>query len=493
MYRTCLSVVIACCLVSPLHADDVVSALLPFVPEEANTVVIIRVKRLLDSPRGLQENWRAKQDAEFLAGSVSIGTWFDTIVRGSHVTPAQPHGTWSVGLTLRPAMFSLDAVERVIKGDVEQIAGRPTIVSRRGYFAELTPDVLGVMSANAPRQDFARWVRRSASPGPARLSPYLMAAAGDDSPDILVAVDTLDAPNPPVLRERLASSPVLKGKTNDQIALFKLLVGLQGFRLAINVSDTTNAAMTFDFSTPTTPQAALLKPILIELLEDAGAAIDELRDAQVSLESKSAVLRFTLSDAGLRRVMSLVPMPTMSYVQPPSSSASAKPTTADVPASRRYYKAVNRLVADLQRLNRNAREYQKTATWHDSYAKRIEQLPVVGVDPDMLTYGADIARKLHMLAASLRGTKVDLAALQAQTQYSVHVSPIYGPAGWVTPSGYTPAPWEVASNLGDVRAQQAQAVAAGSNDREQIWRSIEADKVRIRNRMAEKYNIDIDK
>lgn len=475
----------------PARADEVVSALLPYVPEEANMLAVIRVRRLLDSPRGQSENWRARQGADFLAGAVNIGTMFDTIVRAAHVTPAEPGGTWAIGLALRPQGLSLETVARAVKGRTEQVAGRPIVASSRGYFAELTSDVVGVMSANAPRQDFARWVRRAGSSSQPSLSPYLAAAASENAADILVAVDTLDAPNPPVLRERLAANPILKGRSDDQRALYNLLVGLKGFRLAITVSQNTSAAMTFDFSSPTTPQAALLKPILIELLEDAGAAIDELKDAQVSLEPNSAVLSFTLTDAGLRRVMSLVPQATMSYSR--SAAQGSKENAADVAATRKYYRETNRLVADLQRANRTAKDYQKTAAWHDSFARRIEQLPVVGVDPEMLDYGAGVAQKLHMLAASLRGTKVDLAALQAGAQYNVQVSPVYGPAGVFTAGNtYMPAPWEVSSNLADVRSRQAEAVAQGASQREQIWQSLEAAKVRIRNRMAEKYHIDLD-
>jgi hypothetical protein len=478
--------------VPPSARADVAAELLPLVPEDANALVIIRVQKLLDSPRAQREKWREKQDADFLAGSVSIGTWFDTVVRGAKVTAAEPGGVWSVGLAMLPGNVSLDAISEQVNGHAERIAGKPVIVSPRGYFASLAPGVVGVMSANAPRQDFARWLRRSSLTGPPKLSSYLLTASNDSTADILVAVDTLDAPSPAVLRERLAKNAVLKGRDDDQRALYDLLVGMRGFQLAIDVEDKTQATLTFTFSSKVTSHAELLKPILIELLDDAGAAIDELRDAEVRMTGSTLTLGFALTDAGLRRVMSLVPMPTLPVANSAGGSGSSK--TADLAASRKYYSDLNRLLTDLERLNRTAKDYRKTSTWHDAYAKRIDELPIVGVDAELLDYGAGVAQKLRLLASSLRGTKIDLAALQAKTQYSVSVSPIYGPAGSFTAgNNYTPAPWEVSSNLDQVREAQAEAVAKGASQREQVWQAIQSDKQKIRNRMAEKYQVDFDK
>jgi hypothetical protein len=416
----------------------------------------------------------------------------DVIVRGAHITPAQPTGTWSVGLIHRPSQLNIDVIARHEQGQQEVIDGKPCVLARRGYFAELTPGVLGVMSADASRQDFARWLRASVSGGASGLSTYLLSAAADNSAQILLAIDLRDMPDPLLLGERLASNPALKGRTSDQAALLKLIMSVQGCRLAIRVTDATTASLTFDFADDVVPQAVFLKPVVIEMLEDLGAVLDELRDAKVTSSGKSVALDFSLTDQGLRRIMSLVPMPLVN--RPASAGAGAKGAAADVAASRDYYRQVSRLLTDLQRLNRSAREYQKTALWHDNYAKRIAELPVVGVDPELLDYGADVVQKLRLLAASLRGTTIDLETIQTQAKYQVNVSPFYGPAGsFRGTAGYVPAPWEVSTNLSEVRSQQAEAAARGASQREQIWQILENETIRIRNRMAEKYSVDFNR
>lgn len=475
------------------RAEAGVGELLPLIPESANAVVVVQARQLLDSPRGQQENWRAKQEANFLAGSVGVPPSVDVIVRGAHITPSQPTGTWSVGLIHRPPGLNIQTLQQHEQGQQETIDGKPVVISRRGYFAEVAPGVLGVMSADASRQDFARWLRADAKATAPRLSTYLLSAVADSSAQVLLAIDLQDMPNPLLLRERLASSPALKGRAADQAALLKLLMSVQGCRLAIRVTDATTASLTFDFAEDVVPQAVFLKPVVIELLEDLGAVLDELRDAQVASSGKSVALKFTLTDQGLRRIMSLVPMP---LVNRPTASGGTpgSAATADLAASRNYYRQVSRLLTDLQRLNRSAREYQKTALWHDNYARRIAELPVVGVDPELLDYGADVVQKLRLLAASLRGTTIDLAAIQTKAKYQVNVSPFYGPAGsFQGTAGYVPAPWEVSTNLAEVRSQQAEAAARGASQREQIWQLLESETIRIRNRMAEKYSADFNR
>lgn len=489
--RTAAIVVLALAPANWASAEAGIDDLLPLIPGSANALVIVRARQLLDSPRGQKENWRAKREADFLAGSIGVPPSVDVIVRGAHITPAQPTGTWSVGLIPRPPELNIDVIARHEQGQQETIDGKPCVLSRRGYFAELTPGVLGVMSADAPRQDFARWLRASASGGPSRLSTYLLSAAADNSAQILLAIDLRDMPNPLLLRERLASNPALKGRTSDQAALSKLIMSVQGCRLAIRVTDATTASLTFDFADDVVPQAVFLKPVVIEMLEDMGAVLDELRDAQVTSSGKSVALDFSLTDQGLRRIMSLVPMP---LVNRPASPGPGAKGAADVTASRNYYRQVSRLLTDLQRLNRSAREYQKTALWHDNYAKRIAELPVVGVDPELLDYGADVVQKLRLLAASLRGTTIDLETIQTKAKYQVNVSPFYGPAGsFRGTAGYVPAPWEVSTNLAEVRSQQAEAAARGASQREQIWQILENETIRIRNRMAEKYSADFNR
>jgi hypothetical protein len=53
---------------------------------------------------------------------------------------------------------------------------------------------------------------------------------------------------------------------------------------------------------------------------------------------------------------------------------------------------------------------------------------------------------------------------------------------------YAPVPTYTDTNVPEMTAQQAEAVAKGENDREKIWKTLDQEKYRIRRRMKEKYS-----
>ena len=54
------------------------------------------------------------------------------------------------------------------------------------------------------------------------------------------------------------------------------------------------------------------------------------------------------------------------------------------------------------------KDYVRSATFFDTYAARIEKLPLTDVDPVLVQYGASVAAKLRAMAGSLRGVKAQL-------------------------------------------------------------------------------------
>ena len=54
---------------------------LAYLPGSINSVAVVRVQDLLNSPRGKKEQWGKKQEAVFLAGALEAGADVNLIVR----------------------------------------------------------------------------------------------------------------------------------------------------------------------------------------------------------------------------------------------------------------------------------------------------------------------------------------------------------------------------------------------------------------------------
>ncbi len=158
-------------------------------------------------------------------------------------------------------------------------------------------------------------------------------------------------------------------------------------------------------------------------------------------------------------------------------------------ASAAYYDAVCQLLNSLIRRNKGASDYDKTALWHETFARKIAELPTTGVDSELLNWGQGISDKLRALAASLRGIPVEVNELENSIRFnsttyyrwyanSAESGPLYFP-DWIKSE----------NNVGDVRARQADVIAQNADQREAIWTMMKEATAEIARKMQYKYGI----
>ncbi len=479
----------------PAVAANRVPELLRLLPNNTNAISIIRVDEIMKSPRAVAEKWKETQEANFLAGSGRIPGWVQTLVRGTDIRALGAGPTQSVALVPQPEGMSLSKLLPAEQIVADQIGKFTVWRSSKGYITQVTPNVLGLVSP-PNRQSVARWFSALTGGGEPTYSKYIQAVGAKYKPHILYAIDLGDFFDPSFLKNRVNQSAALKGKEGDTTALTNLLLKLQGMRLAIDVDTKINAAIAFDFIGAPGPVAQYLKPLLIEILDDAGARIDELANATVKVEGDSVMLLMPLEDASLRRLMTLIltPIAVNPAEYPQNPDYVKQPVKAAAPsdvghATLKYFELVNNTVKDLQILNRRAKEYDRTATWHDTYATKIQNFPIAGIDPEAVQYASYIAGGLQALASSLRGIPVQVERLGDKVTYKWNMNNFYGPAGVYTAFGYHPAPWEITSNIQEVRQAQQEAIDRGADDRDGIWNQMLAEKARMAAELTKKYGL----
>jgi hypothetical protein len=298
---------------------------------------------------------------------------------------------------------------------------------------------------------------------------------------------------PARLKARLGSMGAMLGKQADVDRIVGRCMAVRGLRLDVFVTEDTRATLTLDLANPVGNDAALFKAILLEAMGDMGASLDSFAGSEPRADANSLRLAGVFSDEDLRRVMSLILTPHPAE-QPPLANAAtpvppppaARPPRVVEDNNVKYFRAVDQILNDLTKANRNAKDYHRTATWHDNFANKIDQLSTLSVDPDLVAYGQSVSSKLRSIAASLRGVAVDINTLNNAVVYNTKVTPGYEQVGWWT-YGYQPATWQVDSNLAQVREKQADAVMAGSKDRDTIWQMINDERGRIFAAMSQKY------
>jgi len=172
----------------------------------------------------------------------------------------------------------------------------------------------------------------------------------------------------------------------------------------------------------------------------------------------------------------------------PAPPSAAPATTQDSPATfpsenranlyaaQAYFKRVTDYVSHLRSNSYAAATFGAIAIWYESYARKIDQLPVVGVDPELVAYSQRTANSMRRASSLIKGANNQKGLGQANVQ------PQYVTDTWgVTYRDYS------AENDAKRTIRSEETSNAGTFSR-QIMQQIEQDTASTRQRMSLKYN-----
>jgi hypothetical protein len=476
-----LVVLLACshCATAAGPFDDLLKA----VPPNTNTLALVNVKAAFDSPLAKKENWALQHQQKYRSGLGFVPADASMVVIASDVNLSvltRGHQVALVKVRNTPTIPELAAREG---GTSDTITGQSVVLSPRDvYYAPLPGGVLaGVFPAD--RQATARWLRHTQSAKGPALSPYLQKAAdaaGDAA--VVIAVDLGDVVTPSILKYGLSNSPVVaKRKGLNVDVLVRVVSSVRGLTLAVKITDTVTGTIRVEFGQDPTLFRNTMKDLFLELVDDMGAAIPGLETWEATFDATSMTLSGGLTTPDLQRILSLFAFPGAAG----EDDAKAAKDEVSVGATQRYVAAVTAILDNIKKA-KDSPQYEKTATWHDKAAAQLEQLNRRGVDPLAVEAALESAKRLHAIAASMRGVPIDMEALARKGYYYNHTS-IGWSVGWwggVRPV-YMPGPVE--TNYPQIMAEQAKVIAADKQRRSDAWSQIDSLLLRARDELTTKY------
>jgi hypothetical protein len=371
------------------------------------------------------------------------------------------------------------------------VSGTEVVRSPRNcYFVSFTPQVLGTY-APASRQEFSRWVKSGKSGKGGELSPFLQAAVAKAGwkNQIVLALDTTDMINPKMAKLHLAQLESLADKKNQLDGIAKLVSGMTGISVVVSVTNKLEGEIRVEFAESVRPYASFLKPVLLEVLAERGAKIENLEAGELTVGDNWLALKGPITEEGLRKLMSII--------QPPAAQTSPGDVAEGTPgmdpkalASQRYYHSVVTLLNELK--NQRVQKIQESGWWHQTYANKIDGLPILNVDPDLLAWGGRVSGMLRNIGASLQGVALKNNALDAYRQETVYAwGPSYGSSGsWYGGYGsyYQPGGVWYENNYQQIWAAGRENTTKGASDRVDVWKMIDQETADIRKKMTIKYN-----
>lgn len=484
--------------------DDVMNKL----PDWANALVVVDFKGILASPLAQREGWDKLPASETLGTSLPYLKNTHTAWLAAHLEPGTLRSQNDLVIIRGGPFPQVKELVKLEKGMEEQIGSVPAILtSRNAYILALSDSELAVNSP-ANRQNTSRWLQFNRNNQSPVIANYLQqaAAALKDGYHIVISIDLHDAIDPHLVRRFIAQSPLLKDKKVNVEALVKVLTSSRGIRIGVRFDQTIKATLAGDFSENISEVSNVLPGLVLSALEEMGGELEEFPAASAVIENKSFLITNTISSQALRKVMRLVT---------PFSGAVLAPR--DVPIkgrdqlvqnSQKYFKQMRDLANEANSVAERRNDMILAAQRYDKAARLIDQLPVGGVDEELVAFSTTMSSRLRAIADALRSAILEANAIAGGKRRDVQIIPgtymgytlgpwnpdnpgdPFSPGGlWYRPM-FTPPTVNVQTNYPEIYARQLEVLAVGAKKRLELWRQLSDETANMRKKMSLKHNAD---
>ena len=369
------------------------------------------------------------------------------------------------------------------------------------------------MQLPADRQWATRWVadgrksRRSFSP----ILNEAVGAVQNEKAHVAVAIDLTGVFSPGEIRPELEHMTSLKGQRGDRKEVAELLADVKGVVLALDIDDDVRGTLVARFGQPVAPIRSVARPLLMEVMAAAGASLDELEGWEPTVDAKSISLEGAMTDSGLRRIGTIIELPAPHVDVPTegatSSGASTEPDSMAA-ASQKHFTAVDAYLDDVRKA-RNSKRFGDAAVWIERYARKIDQLSILNVDPELQDYSAYVSARLHDLVDRLRGVQTRSAKRMAKhsnfydrqaspwgEDQTTHYENYYGSGEYRHRPVYRDSRRETVARYhgryleGEKKEVRMEERAAGKEDARAIMNHIDQATSQVRRAMTNRYQVE---
>lgn len=466
----------------PVSLTKAESPLLKLVPPDANALVIIDAEALKKTPLAIQNGWTKYSFMDSPKQEIAIPSAAQEIIIASRLETSQHlAAVWDLALVSSSSTIPLTKIAEAEQGYIDWIGSSQMVWSPgNAYFVSVDMKTLGVLYP-ADRQLAAKWLDWTKSQTGSNLSGYLKKATDrvTESQQIVIALDLKDVPQPHRLKAILSKMPMLKENSSKTEKWQDLMLGIQGMTLKLSVNKEITGELTVDFEGNPSILAPYEKELVMTSLDRYGAGISDLDQWAFRTNGTSIVATGKISTDNFRRIMSLMEIPSTQYDDTYTQSdlptdkpqpAPVKVSSAEIQlkTSKAYFDALTGLMDDLRK--EKDVDTHNYMLWYERYAKKIDKLPILNVDNELLDFGQSVANTFRDIALAKRTGGINTNV--RRTQASAYIS-----------------------NWDDLNVNERTAIAATEKapayqKMYDSWNQIDADVAKLRRTLTNKYGVE---
>ncbi len=460
-----------------------------FVPENANCLVMVQAENILNSAIGRRENWATDRSAAFRSGASFFPPTTKRILMGSQIDFEFLDSVYHVGVfEKKGSEINLVEVSKRVNGNISTIGGKQALeLPNNSYLIKVDNTTLVTMTPSN-RQMTTRWLAKTTN-GRMRVSPYLAEAVkfADQNAQVIVAFDLEGVLEPAEVEKRLVESGAVLEVS--AAAVTKTLSNLRGVTLGVTVNDRISGAIKIDFSSDPSNVTPVSKAILIAALKKNGLMIDDIASWNVTSSGNQIRLSGPMTSEGFRQIGSLVHQPLEDDMHGAASggvTSNAEPTKQNMATRTKQYLGDIDHILEIQR-KKKEEQLNTYAKWFDRYARQIDGISILGVDPIAIDFGTYVGN-------AFRDISGDLNTSNLSKNESVSSQGFSGPGGgrWNYGYGYGYG-YGTINGRNYTRDSRRNASALGTekgmNQKSDTLRQIDAKESQVKKALTEKYQI----
>jgi hypothetical protein len=412
------------------------------IPGKANAIFLVNAQKVFASEVAKSQDWQAQRGKRFDSGLTCIPPRATRVVVGTQIDLEFMRPLWETAVVEFPTAPLLADVEEHYGGINDTIANTAMVrMADDTYVVRFSDKLLGAFGPSN-RQLASSWIQQTEN----QLSPYLQEALSyvDAGTEVILAIDTTDAVAPALVEQRLqeTDNAAIKNAKSSPAEIAQIVSSIRGVMLGITFGKEAYGKIKIDFGQDATPLADIAKPLLLEVLAKHGAMIDEVTQWKVQTKGTTVYLDGSLGESGLMRITSLINLPTQALQAPATSGGKtpvppaggagqtvspSDPQQLVIETTQNYYKSIEHVMADLRGRKGEARTIGQIGLWFGSYANRVERLPLLNVDTDMLQYGEYVSQQLRNASMSIKGYGINKRV--AEVNANNNAAPFGGAVG----------------------------------------------------------------
>ncbi|MBA4032557.1 MAG: hypothetical protein C0478_16945 [Planctomyces sp.] len=409
-----------------------------WLPDEANVAAWVDVATLYKSPLAVREGWEEKSRAGFVNKTTILVPGLDRLMLAAQMDfePGLPtRQDYSIGVPSK--RLTLDSLSLLTGAKMEKLSERPAVLSHDGQWVVETADGAWLSAGRGGRQALSRWLAR----GPvAKSSPssLLREEYATRSPAAVIGMvvdlrDSVSSATAGRFIEALLKEERLADVNTANAT--GVLVSARSAKLEVTVDDAIRGKLAVNFEQSATPLAPMVKVLVPHVLRALGASPGATEDWTWRIDSHAIIGEGPLTVAEVRRILSLLKNPleqSSSAGNLPATTQSPDPLQLTIAASQKYFHSVDTLLDDLQDAMKRSRDNHMTML--ERSADKLDKLPLLNVDEDLLNFGRRASSSLRYQANALRNAGLQRGVMRAASGadafYSVGQANPYG--AWST-------------------------------------------------------------